>query len=285
MTFDIPITSLDQILDRYEAVFLDAYGVLVHDTGPIPGAAQLIDRLESDGRPYFVLTNDASRSPAECSERYGRFGVSIPTTRIISSGSLIGEHFVENGLRSPRAIVLGGPSARTYVASLGARIVTPSPEAEFDVIIPCGMKGYDFLDQLDDTLSALFRALDNDRAVHLLLPNPDVIYPRGTRAFGFTAGGIALMLESALEVRSPGHGPRFVSLGKPGAPIFEAAIERAKTSNAVMIGDQLGTDIAGARAAGIDAVLVTTGVAATPRRADLDPACAPTWLLHSLELR
>ncbi len=277
MTHDTPTISMSEILDRYEAIFFDAYGVLVHDDGPIPGADALIEHLESYDRPYYILTNDASRSPQECSERYAGYGIPIPVERVISSGSLIGEHFSDHGLTNPRALVLGGPSAVSFVESLGATIVAPSPQAEFDVVIPCGAKGYSFIDSLDDTLSALYRRLDRGDTVHLLLPNPDVIYPRAEGSFGFTAGGIALLLEAALETRYPKAEWRFTHLGKPGAPIFESALSRVGTRNVIMIGDQLGTDIAGANAAGIDSALVSTGVAGVTHHEH-----SPTWMLPSL---
>ena len=70
-------------------------------------------------------------------------------------------------------------------------------------------------------------------------------------------------------------------LGKPNTPIFEDAIRRLGTSRVVMVGDTLETDIAGARAAGLDAVWIETGVTSTiPETA---PAhLRPTWRMAGL---
>ncbi|MCA8962403.1 MAG: HAD-IA family hydrolase [Planctomycetes bacterium] len=276
-----PETTIDALLDRYEALFLDAYGVLIHDAGPLPGAAALITRLESERFPYFVLTNDASRSPAEAAERYHGYGVPVSPERVISSGALVGEYFVEEGLRNPRVMVLGGEASRRFVASLGATVLDPAPDAELDVMLPCGTRGYDFVAHFDDAMSALFRALDAGRPIHLVLPNPDIIYPRQETAFGFTAGGIAVLMEAALDSRFPDVEHRFTRLGKPHGPIFEAAIARAGTRNVVMIGDQITTDIRGANDAGIDSALVLTGIA-SDGSLDALQEVRPTWVLRSL---
>jgi ribonucleotide monophosphatase NagD (HAD superfamily) len=90
------------------------------------------------------------------------------------------------------------------------------------------------------------------------------------------------MFEGALALRYPHRTDlRFVRLGKPNTPIFEDAVRRAGTSRAVMIGDQLETDIKGARAAGLDAVWIETGV--TSAIPDDTPAhLRPTWRMADL---
>jgi ribonucleotide monophosphatase NagD (HAD superfamily) len=146
-------------------------------------------------------------------------------------------------------------------------------------VIICDDAGYPFLEICDAVLSALFRNFDRGRAVRLVLPNPDVIYPKGAGEFGFTAGAIALLLEAALERRYPGRNLHFVRLGKPGPAMFERA-QRLAPGRLVMIGDQLETDIAGALAAGIDAALLAAGVT---RWDDATPAAiAPTYLLDTI---
>ena len=109
----------------------------------------------------------------------------------------------------------------------------------------------------------------------MILPNPDLIYPAGAGAYGFTSGAVALLLEAALARRYPERAPRFTRLGKPHAPLFDEARRRLGGDRLLMIGDQLETDIAGALAAGIDAALVVTGVTRW-RRA----LVVPTYLLE-----
>ena len=96
------------------------------------------------------------------------------------------------------------------------------------------------------------------------------------------SGSVAVMFEAALRLRYPSRRDlTFERLGKPHEAIFAEALRRSGTRDMVMIGDQLETDIRGARAFGLDAVLVATGV--TPDGAAGVPAeIRPTYLLRSL---
>ena len=68
---------------------------------------------------------------------------------------------------------------------------------------------------IEHALSAIVRAVAAGRRPVLVLPNPDLIYPKGGGELGFTAGSIALLLEAALARRFPGHELVFEHLGKP----------------------------------------------------------------------
>src|SRR5207247_3567269 len=128
-------------------------------------------------------------------------------------------------------------------------------------------------------LTALLRALDHGGVIRLVLPNPDLVYPAGDGAFGFASGAIAAMFESALEARYPDRTDlRFVRLGKPHGAMFEEAVRRSGTRNMIVIGDQLETDVAGARAFGLDSVLVDSGVTG----ASSTPRLPPTYRMRSL---
>ncbi len=81
--------TIEEIIDRYAVLLLDAFGVLVHASGALAGAAQLMDKLNRSGKPYYILTNDAAKLPATAADRYGRYGLEIDPKRIISSGSLL----------------------------------------------------------------------------------------------------------------------------------------------------------------------------------------------------
>jgi len=275
----VPTITIDALLDRYDAILFDAYGVLVHGSGPMPGAAELLARLNRDDKPYFIVTNDASKLPATAASRYQRFGLPIDASRILTSGMLLTGHFADRGLRGRRCAVLGPADSARYVADAGGEVVPP--DEAFDVLVIGDESGFPFLDWADAALSSLFVSIDAGRPVHLVVPNPDLIYPGGG-GFGFAAGTIANMFEGALSLRYPDRPElRFARLGKPNTPIFEDAVRRLGTSRAVMVGDTLETDIAGARAAGLDAVWIETGVtaaiaAATPEH------LRPTWRMPGL---
>jgi ribonucleotide monophosphatase NagD (HAD superfamily) len=139
--------------------------------------------------------------------------------------------------------------------------VVPATEA-FDVLVIGDENGFPFVETVDAAMSSLFRAVDSGRNVRLVLPNPDLIFPHGHGGFGIAAGSVALMFEAALGRRYPQRDDLvFDRLGKPQPDLYESAIEMLGSRNAVMIGDQLETDIAGAIACGIDSVLIATGIA------------------------
>jgi len=275
----VPETDVTALLRRYDVLLFDAYGVLVHSAGALPGAAELVDRLNTAAKPYYILTNDASKLPATAAARYQGYGLAIDAERIITSGLLLERHFAAHHLAGARCVVLGTEDSRRYVSGAGGAIV--GPRESFDVLVVADEFGYPFLETVDQALSGLFRAIDRQHAIHLVLPNPDLIYP-APDGFGIAAGSIALVFEAALRLRYPHRSDlRFTRLGKPHAAIFAEALRCAGTRNMVMVGDQLEADIGGAHDFGLDAVLVDTGIN-TPALSTAPTRLHPTYLLRSL---
>jgi HAD superfamily hydrolase (TIGR01459 family) len=278
-TLPAPEITAEELLDRFEVLLLDAYGVLVDHDGALPGAADFIERIHREEHPYLVVSNDASRTAETSARRFTGMGVAIPPNRIINSGSLIARHFEERGLQGSRCAVLGPEDSRLLVERAGG--VPVPPGQEFDVLVVCDEDGYQLMRDPDEALSVLFHRFDAGRPVHLLLPNPDIVYPRAGDRFGFTAGAIATMFELALAARYPRReDTRFFRLGKPNRPLFDEALRRAGTRSVVMVGDQLATDIRGAMACDIPAVLVGTGLTSLD-----DPAlreAPPTYVMRGL---
>lgn len=275
------MTTLLDIADRYDAVLLDAYGVLVDSRGPLPGAAAAVAALADRGIRFLVATNDASRTPATIAARLASYDMPVASEQIVTSGGLLVPYFRDHGLVGARCLVLGPDDSRALVADAGGQVVPTTADASVDAVVVCDESGFDFLPAVDDTYSALCRAVAAGRVPALIQPNPDLIYPRGGGDYGFTSGAATLLLEAGLERRFPGCGLRFTSLGKPGPMLFEEAARRAGSRRLLMVGDQLETDIAGARRAGFDAALLTTGVTRV-EDAHRDPEVAPTFVLATL---
>ena len=176
--------------------------------------------------------------------------------------------------------MLGTEDSAAYVTSAGGRVVPLNEAVDATVVIIADQKGFSLLQGMNQVLSLIMRRMDKGQTVHLLLCNPDIIYPVSSEHYGFTAGGLAAMLEAALNERYPNSGTYFVRLGKPHSPIFDEAIKRLGKRNLVMLGDQLTTDISGANRVGIDSVLVGTGVAESGDHTRY--GIEPTWFLESL---
>ncbi len=275
------LINAETLIERYDAFFFDAYGVLLHRDGPLPGACQLLERLHQLGKPYFVVTNSAARLPEHAAVRYQAFGFPLEADQIITAGSLIGPYFRTQGLEGKRCAVLGPEDSHTFVAQAQG-VLVPATEA-FDVLVIGDQVGFPFLDHMDAVLTHLIQRFDQDLPVTLILPNPDLIYPKPD-GFGLTCGAMATLIEAVLKQRYPEREDiLFTVLGKPMPALFEEACRRAGTRNAVMIGDQIETDIRGAHAFGIDSALVTGGVAELAFFSE-DLAYPPTYQLPNLLL-
>ena len=249
--------TIDELVERYSALLFDAYGVLSYSVGALPGAVELIDRLNGMGKPYYVLTNDASALPESRAARYRAVGLNVDAARIITSGSLLTGYFAEHGLSGARCAVLGTEDSAEYVRLAGGEVVAAADG--FDALVVGDQSGFAFVEGVDAALSALFRMFDAGDAPRLVLPNPDLVYPNDD-GFGMASGSVALIIEAALRQRYPERGLEFDRLGKPNGAIFEAALGLTGTRDMVMLGDTLETDIRGANAFGIDSALVAGGV-------------------------
>jgi len=279
----VPETSIEHLIDSYDALLFDAYGVLVHLRGALPGAAELIDLLNRIRKPYYLVSNDASKLPETASARFARFGLQVPADRIITSGLLLQDYFSLQGLHGIQCAVLGPTDSARYVELAGGEVVTA--DADFEALVIGDETGFPFLETVDTAMTALFHRIDSGRPVHLILPNPDIIYPRGEHSFGVAAGGVALLFEAALARRYPDRKDLyFVRLGKPEPHLYEEGIQRCGTRNVVMVGDQLETDIRGAKNCGVDAVLVNTGVSVADL-GQIDTALRPTYWMKSVAPR
>lgn len=275
----IPTVPINTLIDHYDALLLDAYGVLVHRDGPLPGAQELIHTLNQRGKPYFLLSNTAARLPEQAAQRYQGFGLNLAAERIITSGALITAYFAERSLVGERCAVLGPDSSLAYVERAGG--IPVPPDQDFRVLLVADQAGFPFLDGVDAALSRAIARLDRGEPLELLLPNPDLIYPKA-QGYGITSGAMALMIEAVLRQRFPQMpGLGFVKLGKPEAGMFAEAARRAGSRNLVMIGDQIDTDILGANRYGIASALVAGGVS-DPSAAARTAEARPTYLLDSI---
>jgi ribonucleotide monophosphatase NagD (HAD superfamily) len=282
-------TTTRELIDRYDGILLDVYGVLLDASGVLPGAQELIAELEQRRKPYAIVTNDASRSIDTYVARFAKLGLPIGGERIITSGSLLPGYLRAKSLAGARVCVLGTADSVEFVRAGGGVPIALERGLDLDVLAVCDDSGFDFLPGIECALSAVVRAVEAGRRPTLVLPNPDLLYPKGNGELGFTAGAMALLIESALARRFPHEQLRFDHLGKPEPHLFGEASKKLGIApdRLVMIGDQLETDIAGARGAGCDAALVAGVSKWRPPPQDEQTTSAhrrvaPTWLLDKL---
>lgn len=250
--------NVDFLLTQPRTLLLDAYGVLVDEQGALKGAIDFINKLNQSHKPYFILTNSASDLPTRMAEKFQARGLAIDAQRIISAGLLLSDYVQQHQLQGAKALVLGTQGSQAYAQQAGLELATPEQDAH--LIIIADQAGFPLLDHLDAALNLMITHFDRQQALHLILCNPDLLYPHSGGRFGLTSGALAAMLEAVIQQRYGQQQAGFVRLGKPYAPIFQAAAQRAATRELLMVGDQLSTDILGAKNFGIPAVLVKTGL-------------------------
>ena len=274
--------TVDQLVERYDGLIFDAFGVLINSSGALPGAGRLIDRLNHIGKPYVIVTNDSSRLPATTASWYHDNGLNIDVSRILTSGRLLTPYFKKRGLKGARCVVLGTPDSAAYVELAGGEVIGIAPDAELDVLVIGDDEGYPFLPSIEAVLSAIIARLDEGHHVELIAPNPDLFYPKAQGRYAVASGGIALLIQSVLRERYPARTDiQFVHLGKPHRGVFEEGAQLLGTDNIAMVGDQLRTDIKGANDFGIDSVLIGTGLTKISDSSEFE-RIRPTYLLRDL---
>lgn len=254
------MVTLESLLPRYRLILFDAYGVLTYEGGLLPGAREVLERFEREGRPFFLLTNDASLSPPRISEKYrveGRASL-IPDGRVMSPGLLFTET-LRRRYPGARVVFIGTDESAHYVRAAGCTALPVSGLARgqaFEVFVVLDELGCDWGTDIRNASNLLLGRPD----VPLFSPNPDLVFSRSRGEVGIGPGALAAMLERILD-------RGFTYFGKPHRAIFDYVLERAavelpglRASEVLMVGDNLRTDIAGAASAGMDTLLVLSWI-------------------------
>ena len=279
VTLPIP-TTIAGLIQTHAGVLLDAFGVLIDGSGALPGAVALLAELDQRNMPYAIVSNDASRSPSTFARRFARCGLPVAVDRFVTAGTLLPAYFRDRGLAGARTCVLGTDDSCAFVREGGGVPIALAEAMEIDAVAICDDGGTPFLEGIELALSAIVRAIEAGRRPALVVPNPDLVYPKSAGELGFTAGAMATLIEIALARRLPNAALAFDRLGKPEPHLFVAAARKLSRAprELVMIGDQLETDVAGAIAAGVASALVE-GIS----RWDPRSPVAPTYLLATIE--
>ncbi|MGC8854502.1 MAG: TIGR01458 family HAD-type hydrolase [Halothiobacillaceae bacterium] len=221
---------------RIQAVLLDIGGVLLDGEAPLPGAAEALDWLRVAGLPFMLLTNTTRTARAALLERLAAAGLVVEPEALLTPAIFAREWLIQEGRRP---LLLIHPGLRADFSGVD--------ESAPDVVV-VGDAGEGF------TYAAL------NAAFRLLMGGAPLIALSGSRYF--REGG-ELFLDAGPFVRllEEASGMEAMQLGKPGATFFRRAVERLGVSAeaVLMIGDDVQSDVQGARAVGLQAMLVRTG--------------------------
>lgn len=207
------------------------------------GGTRAIEALRRSGKKLFVLTNNSTDAVETIQARLAEFNIRVEREEILTS-SLLTAEYIGKRYGKVAYFLIGEAGLESEMRRRG-HTRTEGEDAQLVVV------------GLDRKLT--YEKLD--KATRLVMKGASIIATHSSRFYMYkdgpaiATGPIVKALEYATRKSA-------ILIGKPSPLMFKIALERAGCveRQAVMIGDQIDTDIEGASRAGIDAVLVTTGI-------------------------
>ncbi|KRV47748.1 HAD family hydrolase [Wenjunlia vitaminophila] len=225
-----------------ESWLTDMDGVLIHEGVPIPGAAEFVKRLRASGKPFLVLTNNSMYTPRDLHARLNRMGLEVPVEAIWTS-ALATARFLDGQRPGGTAYVIGEAGLTTALHDIGYVLTDTDP----DYVVLGETRTYSF-----EALTKAIRLIS--RGARFIATNPDETGPSVEGALPAT-GSVA-----ALITKATGRAPYFV--GKPNPLMMREGLNKIQghSESSAMIGDRMDTDVLAGMEAGMETVLVLTGV-------------------------
>lgn len=251
------------LVDPYDAILLDLDGVLYLGARPIPGAGEVVAALRALGKPIVFVTNNSSKTPRDVAGDLRSVGVPADAEEVETSALSTAQMLASRGVRT--AFVVGEEGIRVALEVAGIVVADGDPRRT-DAVVVGFDRGADYAKLR--TAAVLVAA-----GAQLVATNADASFPAGDGTRWPGAGAFLAAVETAT-------GRRAEVVGKPNAPVLEAALRRAGGGRPLMVGDRLDTDIAGAVGLGWDSALVLTGIS-TRADAERGPH-RPTFVLEDL---
>jgi len=256
------------LLEKYRVFLVDLDGVIYLLDQAIKGSPEAINGIVNVGCKVLFLTNNSIHTPKHYAKKLKNFGISVTPEQVITSSIATREYlrknYMTNGLK---AYIIGEEGLRREVASLGIEIVSEAEAEGVNFVIVGLDRSFNF--------EKLKAACIGIRSGGILIgTNSDATYPT---PLGLWPGAGAILA----AVKTAG-GSEPVILGKPNPLMIEIALDRtnAKSDDVLLIGDRLETDILAGIRAGLDTLLVLSGVS---KREDVEKSgIKPTYIMDSI---
>lgn len=223
-------------------LLIDLDGTLFHGGVMIPGADKLIAGLRSAGIPFLFVTNNSSRTAAAVAAHLNGMGIEANTDEVCTS-SMAAARYIAGELPQARVAILGEEGLIQACTEAGLTLVDESP----DFVVQGIYRSFTY-----DSLAKASRWIME--GAKFVLTNPDLMLPSDDGVMP-GAGSLGAAIEAASGV-SP------VVIGKPESHLitYATAMLGIKPEEAVVVGDNMRTDISAGVKAGCRTILVFTGL-------------------------
>ncbi len=266
------------LVDAYDVLLLDLDGVVYRGSGAVPHAVAALASAAAAGVRLGFVTNNASRPPQEVAEHLARLGIPCNPDQVVTSAQVGADLLAEHIPAGSAVLAVGGPGVPIALAERGFMPVTVSHQHEL------GRSDIEIASSVAGVLQGF---------------GPDVRWrDLAVAAYAVTAGAfwVATNLDRTIpraDGLAPGNGTLVDAVteatgvvppaaGKPAAAMMRIAAERLRSARPLAVGDRLDTDIRGARGAGIDSLLVLTGVSGPAELVAAQPSDRPTYVAADL---
>jgi glycerol-1-phosphatase len=258
-------SSAEPLDQCYDLAMLDLDGVIYVGPDPVPGAPDHVAAARRDGMRVAFITNNAARPPSAVAAHLRGLGIEAADDDVVTSSQaaarLLGERLGDGA----RVVVLGAEGLTEAVRAAGLVPVRVEDDAAAVVT------GYGPEVRWRDIMRAAVRIRGG---LWWVACNTDLTIPT---SFG-VAPGHGVLVETVR--RFSGVSP--VVAGKPARPLLDETVRRCGGVRPLMVGDRLDTDIEGAHAAGVDSLLVLTGVTGLAELVAAGDGERPTYISADL---
>jgi NagD protein len=227
---------------RIASWLMDMDGVLVREEQAVPGADRFLARLGELGIPFLVLTNNSIYTRRDLAARLRASGLEVPEKAIWTS-ALATARFLELQRPGGSAYVIGEAGLTTALHNVGYTLTERDP----DYVVLGETRTYSF-----ERITRAIRLVA--AGARFIATNPDATGPTPDGPLPAT-GSVAALISNATGVA-----PYFV--GKPNPLMMRSALNAidAHSETTAMIGDRMDTDVVSGLEAGLETILVLTGV-------------------------
>lgn len=249
-------------MKNYKGYLIDLDGTMFRGTEPIEGAGAFVDALFRNEIPYVFVTNNSSKTEEDVSNKLNTMGIKSTPDQIVTT-SLATTNYIRSQKEHARCYVIGEEGLHQALESGGMKLT----DMDCDYVV----MGIDRQINYEKYSKACLAIREG---ATFISTNSDSAIPTER---GLLPGNGAL---TSVITKSTGVNPTFI--GKPEAIIMREALAILGLSEdeTLMVGDNYNTDIMSGIRAGVDTLLVFTGVTQFTDLAKLE--ILPTHYVHNL---